>query len=364
MAKERNKTKATLINGKGSAFHNDRTYEGATEEQKEEIVAKMQLFKETEEKKNLNFYENELEYYNKNFSVWLNNENEKKRKQGNLNRIKTMEEILGKPNKGKTKGRYEPQETIYQLGNAEEQKEQKFNISDDLFKYCLAEFLTKIRKKYGKNMAILDVAIHKEDAIHAHVRRVWFVTDKDGNKRPAKKEALRELGFYVPKEANTKNNNETVLQTKEERQIWYDILKEHGIDLDEVPDKTRKNRLENKEYQETEEARKEAEQNAKTAEIRQINAENAEKTARENAEREEKRLKKLRKEANAEIQLKLDIQDDIEELRTQYKKEKEQYEKDKEQFNKNHLGKINAEDFENFMNLIPQYEEEQGIERT
>lgn len=212
MAKERNKTKATLINGKGSAFHNDRTYEGATEEQKEEIVAKMQLFKETEEKKNLNFYENELEYYNKNFSVWLNNENEKKRKQGNLNRIKTMEEILGKPNKGKTKGRYEPQETIYQLGNAEEQKEQKFNISDDLFKYCLAEFLTKIRKKYGKNMAI--------------------------------------------------------------------------------------------------------------------------------------------------------IQDDIEELRTQYKKEKEQYEKDKEQFNKNHLGKINAEDFENFMNLIPQYEEEQGIERT
>lgn len=108
----------------------------------------------------------------------------------------------------------------------------------------------------------------------------------------------------------------------------------------------------------------EAERNAKTAEIRQKNAENAEKTARENVELAEKRLRKLKKDTNDEIQLKLNIQDDIEELRTQYKKEKEQYEKDKEQFNKNHLGRINAEDFENFMNLIPQYEEEQGIERT
>lgn len=215
--------KATLRNGKGSARHNDRSYEGATTKEKEEVIFSQMAVKNAED-----FYDNELKAFNTLYGKWLEEQNEKYDKKRQYKYKKNMEDILGKPNKGKTKGRYEPTETILQIGKYGD------DINLDVFKACINDFIRKTCKNYGKNVIILDFAIHKEEGVyHAHIRRTYYITDKNGHKKPAKKEALRQLGFYVPKEENNAKNNETVLYTKEERQLWYDILKEHNFIIDE-----------------------------------------------------------------------------------------------------------------------------------
>lgn len=224
----REKIKATLINGKGSAKHNDRTYEGATEKEKEEV-----LFKWKRESTAETFEENEMAIYEKLYGRWLQDKNEKYLKRRQKDRVRTMKDIVGRPNLSKKKGQFEPCETIIQIGTA------KQNISYDTLKACGIDYINAIQEKWGHNMCVLDFAIHKEEAYHIHMRRTWAVPyyDENGKQvgyRPAKKEALRQLGFHV--ENGDRYNNETVLQTAEERELWYDILQEHGIVVDREPD--------------------------------------------------------------------------------------------------------------------------------
>lgn len=218
--------KASFINGKGSSVHNDRSYETATTKEKNEVRGKVCIYK------GMTFHEAELKFYNEKFSDWLKAKNAIYERNRHKENIKTMEEIV-RPNK-KQKQQYEPTETILQIGKDGE------NISYEVFKACINDYMKKIIEKYGKNMTILDLAIHKEESsvYHAHLRRVWYAHDKNGNLYPAKDKALEELGIELPHPEKKKDryNNRTITQTEEERQIWYDVLLEHGIVVDRVAD--------------------------------------------------------------------------------------------------------------------------------
>lgn len=238
--------KATMRNGKGSAYHNDRTYENATAEEKEEVKYTKTVIKDCK-----NFHECELKAYRILYSNWLKKRNEKYEQRRQYKNIKNMEEILGGTNQTKTKGRYEPTETILQIGKDGEQ------IPLEIFESCVEDFLKKINKKYQSNMVLLDYAIHLENSSvpHAHVRRTWFAHDKDGNKEPNKKGALKELGFDVSN--SDRYNNATVKQTEEERQIWYETLKEHGLYIDTVADLDNAEHFDTKEYKRIKKAKEE-----------------------------------------------------------------------------------------------------------
>ena len=230
--------KASFINGKGSSVHNDRSYETATTKEKNEVRGKVCIYK------GMTFHEAELKFYNEKFSDWLKAKNAIYERNRHKENIKTMEEIV-RPNK-KQKQQYEPTETILQIGKDGE------NISYEVFKACINDYMKKIIEKYGKNMTILDLAIHKEESsvYHAHLRRVWYAHDKNGNLYPAKDKALEELGIELPHPEKKKDryNNRTIAQTEEERQIWYDVLLEHGIVVDRVADLDNADHLAPKEY--------------------------------------------------------------------------------------------------------------------
>lgn len=229
--------KATLRNGKGSARHNDRTYEGATEADREEVILTSQA-----KPKYKDFVENEIACFEELYGAWLDRQNEKYRKKGNYDRIKTMEQIVGGPNGSKTKGRYEPTETILQIGKNGE------NVNIEVLKSCVSEYMYKLKNKYGSNMRFLDLAIHKENSsvYHVHLRRTWFYRDDEGIICPGKKEALKQLGFVVEK--SNRYNNGTTLQTAEERELWYEIIKAHGLEIDEVADLDNAEHLAPKDY--------------------------------------------------------------------------------------------------------------------
>lgn len=236
-----NTIKATFQNGKGSARHNDRTYEKATEEEKEEVILSWKQYSDAKD-----FQESELKFFETAYGKWLEDQNAKFKKLGQKDRIKEMADILGKPNLLKKKGRYEPTETILQIGRAD----QEINGSYDTLKACVFDYIKAIQKKYGANMRILDFAIHKEDAYHVHIRRSWFIPyyDKDGVQvgfKPAKDEALQALGFELPDPTKKKDryNNRTMVQTNEERELWYDILQEHGIIVDREANKEEADKL-------------------------------------------------------------------------------------------------------------------------
>ena len=230
--------KATFRNGKGSSVHNDRSYETATTKEKNEIRGTVCIYK------GMTFHEAELKFYNEKFGKWLQEKNSVYERNRHKENIKTMEEIV-RPNK-KQKQQYEPTETILQIGKDGE------TIPYEVFKACINDYMKKIIEKYGKNMTILDLAIHKEESsvYHAHLRRVWYAHDKNGNLYPAKDKALEELGIELPHPEKKKDryNNRTITQTEEERQIWYDVLLEHGIVVDRVADIDNADHLTTKEY--------------------------------------------------------------------------------------------------------------------
>ncbi len=230
--------KATFRNGKGSSVHNDRSYETATTKEKNEIRGTVCIYKR------MTFHEAELKFYNEKFGKWLQEKNSVYERNRHKENIKTMEEIV-RPNK-KQKQQYEPTETILQIGKDGE------TIPYEVFKACINDYMKKIIEKYGKNMTILDLAIHKEESsvYHAHLRRVWYAHDKNGNLYPAKDKALEELGIELPHPEKKKDryNNRTITQTEEERQIWYDVLLEHGIVVDRVADIDNADHLTTKEY--------------------------------------------------------------------------------------------------------------------
>lgn len=240
--------KATFRNGKGSARHNDRSYIGATEAEREEVILTSKA-----KPKYATFEQCEVACYEELYRDWLDRQNDKYRKKGNYDRIKTMDQIVGGPNATKTKGRYEPTETILQIGkNGEE-------VSLEVLKSCISQYMREIKKKYGSNMQFLDLAIHKEKSsvYHAHLRRTWFYTDEEGVVCPGKKEALKQLGIVVDKA--DRFNNATVLQTAEERELWYSILKAHGLEIDEVADLDNAEHQQPKDFKRRAEARNKAE---------------------------------------------------------------------------------------------------------
>ena len=243
--------KATYRNGKGSADHNDRKYISATEQDKEEIISKWQLFGECD-----SFRDNEIKAYEQLYGEWLKNRNDTLIKEGHPERCKTVEDLVGKPNEEKRKGRYEVNETILQIGKDGEE------VDDDTLRACVNHFMSETRRRYGGHMEWLDVAVHRENSsvVHAHLRRTWFAYDEEGRAYPAKKEALKALGFEVRAD-DDKYNNATTRHSEAERELWYETCKEFGIDLDTEPDKTNTKHLSVKDYkykkeQETKEAMK------------------------------------------------------------------------------------------------------------
>lgn len=219
--------KATLHMGKkGSAKHNDRDFDLTNSDHIDPELTHLNkeiYFVGSQEK---SFEENELDYYNEHYGKALELQNEKFKAKRQTDRIKDMEYWR---NSDKNK---KPDEIILQLGNSKE------NLGGEFLESCIFDFCQTVNQKYGSNFHMLNMGIHVDEpngTPHAHLRGVFDYIDTDGIRKIGTAKALEELGIELPKpdEKISRYNNKKITFTKEMRDIWYQIIKEYGIDLDE-----------------------------------------------------------------------------------------------------------------------------------
>ena len=136
--------------------------------------------------------------------------------------------------------RYCPEELILQIGSVGD------TVKDPaVFDACFdryMEYLEEWNREHGGHMHVLDYAVHKDEAtIHAHIRRVWDYTGKDGEKRIGMDRALKEAGVQPPEPGmpEGRRNNRKIAFDRMMRERWIGICEEHGIEVDQVPGKAR-----------------------------------------------------------------------------------------------------------------------------
>ena len=168
------------------------------------------------------FNEVELDFYKQTFSDYINDRNKRNMEHKQKSRIISLEKYY--------KGKYSsPEDKVIQIGDIDE------HIDGDLLWECALEYMDKFNDLYGEHCKILDMALHVDEATpHIHVRRVWMCENDNGDMIVSQTKALDALGFKKPREEEQEGryNNSKITFTREDRKLFLDICKEHGIEID------------------------------------------------------------------------------------------------------------------------------------
>lgn len=205
--------KGTFRFGAGNAKHNDRTFKDPGDR---ENVLTWNCYGGKRD-----FEEVEKQFYEEHFSDYLNKQNEMNRENGHLERTKTMDQFMKSM-------RYQPTELILQIGNREEHPD-----SDILKKVTssLRRFLNE------KGFTVMDMAVHLDETTpHVHLRGVFIQKLENGMEQPNKNGCLKQHGYNLPypDKKESRYNNRLITFSNEARQHFYDLVKQHGIELDRV----------------------------------------------------------------------------------------------------------------------------------
>ena len=122
-------------------------------------------------------------------------------------------------------------EMILQIGNKDN------HPAKEVLLECVHQFNEEFNKRYGSNAHILNIAIHNDETTsHAHIRFICDFVDKDGIKKICTDKALKKLGIKPPKATAKTDRYNNALQTFTEqiRFIWNQIIKNHGIEIDDT----------------------------------------------------------------------------------------------------------------------------------
>ncbi len=125
-----------------------------------------------------------------------------------------------------------PEETIYQIGNIDN------HVSYEILATVALEFLTEMQERYGEHVHILDWALHLDESTpHIHERHVFDVINTYGERQPKQEQALKELGFDLPdpEKKPGKYNNRKMSFDAECRNLFMDVCKRHGLEIEEEP---------------------------------------------------------------------------------------------------------------------------------
>lgn len=213
----------------GSASHNDRSFD----------VQKAGHIDQSRMSKNrywcihegMSFEEAERKFYEEHYNEMLHIQNgHRKDKLG-------MDDYLRTP-------RYCPEELILQIGSVGDTVTDPA-VFDSCFDGYMA-YLEEWNQSHGGHMHVLNYAVHKDEAtIHAHIRRVWDYTAKDGTRRIGSSSALKAAGVRVPDPDKPEGrlNNRKVAFDHMMRERWIEICEEHGITVDRQPRKDRHQKI-------------------------------------------------------------------------------------------------------------------------
>lgn len=330
--------RATIHNGRTSnlgAFtpkHNDRNFNIKNAEHIDpERVKNNRYWNWTG--KEITFEDAEIAFYEKHISAHLEAQNARYRAQRHAERAKTMDEYRRSPQTC-------PEEVILQIGKLGD------TIPADMMARIIQEQINWEQKQFP-GVKVLNVALHMDEqgAPHIHERRAWVYTDKDGNTAISQNKSLEQMGVELPNPDRPRGrfNNRKQTFSKRCREHLLQICKEHGLEIEEIPQEKSKNGRTLEDYQageaekraaDAERRRQFSERAAESAEKRAESAGDAARSYEEHAEQVAKQInneygeladaglqKQAMQEQLEEMQERLEqVQEQLEYARADYKK--------------------------------------------
>lgn len=180
----------------------------------------------------------ELSQYEIYYGKGQNAKNERYKADGHPERCKTVSEVYAHPKTA-------PLETILQLGNMHTDippEERQRILTASAF-----QLIDGLREKYGDNVKLLSLSIHKDEAtLHGHLRYCFVGRDKFGYAVPNQAQAFKEMGIERPDtdKKEGKYNNPLMTFSAELRETFYALCEKNGgIEIDrEVKNPSQKHR--------------------------------------------------------------------------------------------------------------------------
>lgn len=266
--------RATIHNGRTShlgAFtpkHNDRNFNiNHAEHIDPERVKNNRYWNWTG--KEITFEAAEIAFYEKHIRKHLDAQNARYEAQRHAERAKTMDEYRRSPQTC-------PEEVILQIGKRGD------TIPADMMARIIQEQINWEQKQFP-GVKVLNVALHMDEqgAPHIHERRAWVYTDKDGNTAISQNKSLEQMGVELPNPDRPRGrfNNRKQTFSKRCREHLLQICREHGLEIEEIPQEKSKSGRTLEDYQAGE-----AEKRAADAERRREFSERAAESAEKRAE--------------------------------------------------------------------------------
>lgn len=310
--------RATIHNGRTSSLgaftpkHNDRNFNiNHAEHINPERVKLNRYWNWTG--KEITFEDAERAFYEKHIRQHLDAQNARYRAQRHAERVKSMDEYRRSPQTC-------PEEVILQIGKLGD------TIPADMMARIIQEQINWEQQTFP-GVRVLDVALHMDEqgAPHIHERRAWVYTDKDGNFAISQNKSLEQLGVELPNPDRPRGrfNNRKQTFSKRCREHLLQVCREHGLEIEEIPQEKSKSGRTLEDYQagEAEKRAADAERrrqfSERAAESAEKQAESARNTARSYEEHAEQVARQINNEygelADAGLQ-KQEMQEQLEQL--------------------------------------------------
>ena len=178
---------------------------------------------EDEEGNILPFSQVEANFYEKQYSGYIEGQKARNAKSRHKKRDRTTEDIR---HNRKTC----PEETIYQFGcNGS-------GATSEQLMAIVMEFMDWFTEQYGERVHIIDWAMHLDErTAHIQERHVFDCINEYGEIEPQQERALEQLGIPLPnpEKEQGRNNNRKMTFDAVNRQKLIEIAKEHGLEIEE-----------------------------------------------------------------------------------------------------------------------------------
>jgi len=311
--------RATIHNGRTSKArayntkHNDRQFDIRNAEHIDPERVKDNRYWNWTGNPETTFEAAEQAFYERHIRKHLDAQNARYRAQRHAERAKTMDEYRRSPQTC-------PEEVILMIGKAGD------TIPADMMARIIQEQINWEQQQFP-GVKVLDVALHMDEqgAPHIHERRAWVYTDKDGNLAISQNRSLEQMGVELPNpdKPRSRFNNRKQVFSRMCREHLLQICREHGLEIEEIPQEKSKSGLSHVAYMTRQEEEKAADAerrrqfSERAAESAEKRAESARDAARSYEEHSEQVARQINNEygelADAGLQ-KQDMQKQVEQL--------------------------------------------------
>lgn len=283
--------RATIHNGrtgKDGAYntkHNDRQFDIRNAEHIDPERVKNNRYWNWTGNPETTFEAAEIDFYEKHISAHLEAQSARYRAQRHAERAKTMDEYRKSPQTC-------PEEVILMIGKTGD------TIPADMMARIIQEQINWEQKQFP-GVKVLDVALHMDEqgAPHIHERRAWVYTDKNGNLAISQNKSLEQMGVELPNPDRPRGrfNNRKQTFSRMCREHLLQICREHGLEIEEIPQEKSRSGLSHVAYMTRQE-----EEKAASAERRRQFSERAAESARDTARSYEEHAERVAGQINAE----------------------------------------------------------------